>query len=224
MQYITPNPFRTGYDLHKSTPNQSFLNTLPPKVPGGRGWGKSPNTTQSMRSARRPKENSRTRTLITLGINGSNDIPIACIRTGTRVMESWRRNDRSIELLALCASVDGFAIQIVASQRGNKPSLIHRLPDEIDRKGSRHTRSSRSNIADSSQANRCWRRIDRQQREVDSSRGLAAELNGAAAKLNSHAPLRKVAVGRIGKRSSIERAVGLRIARVLSAEPHSASR
>jgi hypothetical protein len=36
MQYFTPNPFRTGYDFHKSTPNDNFLNTLPKKYRGGR--------------------------------------------------------------------------------------------------------------------------------------------------------------------------------------------
>jgi hypothetical protein len=41
MQYITPNPFRTGYDFHKSNPNPNLLNTLPPKVQGGEGpWGR----------------------------------------------------------------------------------------------------------------------------------------------------------------------------------------
>ena len=39
MQYLTPNPFRTGYDFHKSTHNPNVLNTLPPKVPGGRAGG-----------------------------------------------------------------------------------------------------------------------------------------------------------------------------------------
>jgi hypothetical protein len=34
MQYFTPNPFRTGYDFHKSTPNRNALNTLPKKYRG----------------------------------------------------------------------------------------------------------------------------------------------------------------------------------------------
>jgi hypothetical protein len=51
MQYLTPNPFRTGYDFHKSTHNRNALNTLPPKVPGGRppNAAKSKNSTISIR-------------------------------------------------------------------------------------------------------------------------------------------------------------------------------
>jgi hypothetical protein len=39
MQYLTPNPFRTGYDFHNSTHNHNALNTLVQKVPGGRAGG-----------------------------------------------------------------------------------------------------------------------------------------------------------------------------------------
>src|SRR6202789_704397 len=37
MEYFTPNPFRTGYDIHKSTPNPNTLNTLGKKYRGGGG-------------------------------------------------------------------------------------------------------------------------------------------------------------------------------------------
>src|ERR1700679_4065963 len=61
MEYFTAKPFEWGTDFHKSTHNPNALNTLPPKVPGGRAEG-GPDRRRNFKNLRlHPKRKHRLR-------------------------------------------------------------------------------------------------------------------------------------------------------------------